>query len=48
MTSVCRELGAEHDMAAFMDVVAKRFCEVYDRDVTDVPRERLGLAAPVA
>jgi lipoyl(octanoyl) transferase len=48
MTSVCRELGAEHDMAAFMDVVAKRFGEVYDRDVIDVPRERLGLAAPVA
>ena len=48
MTSVCRELGAERDMAAFMDVVAKRFGEVYDRDVIDVPRERLGLAAPVA
>ncbi|MFL5906495.1 MAG: lipoyl(octanoyl) transferase LipB [Solirubrobacterales bacterium] len=31
MTSVCRELGAEQDMDAFMDLVSDRFGEIYGR-----------------
>jgi lipoyl(octanoyl) transferase len=32
MTSVCRELGAEQDMDAFMEIVARRFGEIFDRE----------------
>jgi lipoyl(octanoyl) transferase len=32
MTSLCRELGAEQEMGAFMDTVAHRFGEVYERE----------------
>jgi lipoyl(octanoyl) transferase len=31
MTSVCRELAAEQDMDALMDVVTERFGAIYDR-----------------
>ncbi len=51
MTSVCRELGAEQDMDACMDVVAERFGEIYRRGpVPTEPAElagRLGTPAPV-
>jgi lipoyl(octanoyl) transferase len=32
MTSLSRELGAEQEMEAFMDVVTERFGAIYDRD----------------
>jgi lipoyl(octanoyl) transferase len=57
MTSVCRELGAEHDMDALMDIVARRFGEIYEREPVELPstQGRLlrfasggGQAAPVA
>jgi lipoyl(octanoyl) transferase len=32
MTSLSRELGAEQEMDAFMDVVTERFGAIYDRD----------------
>ena len=44
MTSLCRELGAEQDMDAFMDTVAERFGEIYGR--RPVEREA-GELAPV-
>jgi lipoyl(octanoyl) transferase len=47
MTSVCRELGAEQDMGAFMDAVAERFGDVYGRGPVEVPPARLGQATPV-
>jgi lipoyl(octanoyl) transferase len=31
MTSVCRELGAEQDMEAYMEIVARRFGEIFQR-----------------
>jgi len=51
MTSVCRELGAEQDLDACMDVVAERFADIYGRRIvatdTAALAERLGEAAPV-
>jgi lipoyl(octanoyl) transferase len=51
MTSLCRELGAEQDMTAYMDTVAERFGVVYGREpVPTEPEalaELLGEAAPV-
>jgi hypothetical protein len=47
MTSVCRELGAEQDMEAFMDTVTARFGEVYGRRPVEVPPAELGRATPV-
>jgi len=32
MTSVCRELGAEQDLAASMEIVAQRFGEIFERE----------------
>ena len=32
MTSVCRELGAEQDMALYMEDVARRFGEIFERE----------------
>jgi lipoyl(octanoyl) transferase len=43
MTSVCRELGAEQDMDDYMDVVAERFGEIYERE--PIPTEPASLAA---
>jgi lipoyl(octanoyl) transferase len=49
MTSVCRELGAEQDMEAFMDVVTERFGEAYEREPQTVPAADLAsVAAPAA
>lgn len=48
MTSVCRELGGEQDMAAFMDVVTERFGEVYGRGPVPVGPERLDPAGTPA
>ena len=51
MTSLCRELGAEVDMDAYMDVVSQRFGEIYGRKpVATEPEalaELLGEPAPI-
>jgi lipoyl(octanoyl) transferase len=51
MTSVCRELGAEFEMDGFIDVVARRFGEIYVREPIDVGpdalAERVDGPAPV-
>jgi lipoyl(octanoyl) transferase len=51
MTSLCRELGAEQRMDAYMDVVAERFGEIYERDPVPAEPETLaelvGGRAPV-
>jgi lipoyl(octanoyl) transferase len=39
MTSVCRELGAEQDMARYVEIVARRFGEIFERD--PVPGDEL-------
>jgi lipoyl(octanoyl) transferase len=48
MTSLCRELGAEQDMDAFVDAVAERFGDIYGRERVDISpselAERAGLA----
>jgi lipoyl(octanoyl) transferase len=36
MTSLCRELGAEQDMGAFMDTIAGRFGALYERDPVEI------------
>jgi lipoyl(octanoyl) transferase len=41
MTSLTRELGAEQNMDAFMDVVRDRFGEVYERAPVEVAPEEL-------
>jgi lipoate-protein ligase B len=41
MTSLCRELGREQDMGAFMDTVAQRFGRVYGRDPVEVEPGKL-------
>jgi lipoate-protein ligase B len=41
VTSLCRELGAEQDIDAFMDTVAHTFGNVYEREPLDVEPERL-------
>jgi lipoyl(octanoyl) transferase len=41
MTSVCRELGREQEMGAFMDVIRDRFGDVYGREPVEVPSEQL-------
>ena len=48
MTSVCRELGAEQDMGAFMDTVAARFGEVYGRVPRTVPAADLTAGSAAA
>ncbi len=48
MSSVCRELGAEHDMGAFMDVVTERFGEIYEREPIPVEPEALAERAEAA
>jgi len=32
MTSVCRELGAEQNLDAYMEVIARRFGEIFERE----------------
>jgi lipoyl(octanoyl) transferase len=41
MTSLCRELGGEQDMDAFMDTIAGRFGNVYERHLEEVDAGRL-------
>ena len=52
MTSLCRELGAEQDMGAFMDTIAGRFGEVYEREPVEVEpaalSERVDAIDPLA
>jgi lipoyl(octanoyl) transferase len=43
MTSVTRELGEQQDLDAFMDVVAERFGQIFER--RPVEREAAGLAS---
>jgi lipoate-protein ligase B len=51
MTSLCRELGSEVDMDAYMEVVAEGFGEIYGRDPVptefDALAELVGEPAPV-
>jgi lipoyl(octanoyl) transferase len=35
MTSVCRELGSEQDMDAYLEIIARRFCEIFEREPVD-------------
>ena len=41
MTSLCRELDGQQDMGAFMDTVAGRFGELYERQPVEVEPARL-------
>jgi lipoyl(octanoyl) transferase len=41
MTSMCRELGAEQDMDAVMDVVTERFATIYERDAVATEHSQL-------
>jgi lipoyl(octanoyl) transferase len=41
MTSLCRELGSEVDMDAYMDVAAERFGEIYGREPVPADPESL-------
>jgi lipoyl(octanoyl) transferase len=45
MTSLCRELGAAQDLAAYMDVVSERFSQIYSRQLA--PLEAADLAERV-
>ncbi|HEY3191174.1 MAG TPA: lipoyl(octanoyl) transferase LipB [Solirubrobacterales bacterium] len=50
MTSVCRELGAEQDMGAYMEVVSRLFAEIYGREPVEAAEtltELTGDPAPV-
>jgi lipoyl(octanoyl) transferase len=50
MTSVCRELGAEQDMGSYMDDVARRFGEIFEREPVPAGArlaDLTGVAAPV-
>ena len=47
MTSLSRELGAEQDVGAFGDTVARRFAAVFEREPAEAQSEDLGLEAPV-
>jgi lipoyl(octanoyl) transferase len=50
MTSVCRELGAEQDMDAYMDLVGALFGRIFEREPVETDRtlaELAGGAAPV-
>ncbi|HEX3561697.1 MAG TPA: lipoyl(octanoyl) transferase LipB [Solirubrobacterales bacterium] len=42
MTSICRELGSDVNMEAYMDVVAEGFGEIYERDPVPTSVEALG------
>jgi len=46
MTSICRELGAAQDLAAYMDVVGERFCEIYDRTPVEIEAGELSKRVP--
>ena len=49
MTSLTRELGAEQDMGAFMDTIARVFGELYEREPLEVePSELTPGPQPVA
>jgi lipoyl(octanoyl) transferase len=41
MTSVSRELGREHEMDAFEDIVAERFGEIYERKPVELSADEL-------
>jgi len=46
VTSLSRELGDEQDMGAFMDTVARRFGDVYEREPVEVGPENLDPPTP--
>jgi len=41
VTSVSRELGAEHDLESFADTVAERFGELFERSLVEVQQAEL-------
>jgi lipoyl(octanoyl) transferase len=45
VTSVSRELGAEHDLDGFADTVAERFGELFGRSLVEVERAELPAGA---
>jgi lipoyl(octanoyl) transferase len=48
MTSVCRELGNEQGMGQFIDVVAARFAEIYERRAVEMTAGELAETVPGA
>lgn len=46
VTSLSREHGAEQDLGAFADSLARRFGEVYERELVPTTLEELGLPQP--
>jgi lipoyl(octanoyl) transferase len=48
MTSLTRERGAEQDMGAFMDTIARVFGELYEREALEVEPSELTGPQPVA
>ena len=48
MTSLARELGAEQDLAAFAATLARRFAEIYGRDLVEVSLAGLLERVPAA
>jgi lipoyl(octanoyl) transferase len=46
MTSVCRELGAEQEMEAYIEIVARRFGEIFERQLVPAG-DRFGEPVPV-
>ncbi len=46
MTSICRELGAERDLAAVMTTVAERYGEVFERAPVEVTATELAAKVP--
>jgi lipoyl(octanoyl) transferase len=48
MTSVCRELGSQREMASFMDAVTARFAEIYERRGVEIPAGELAERVPDA
>jgi hypothetical protein len=48
MTSVCRELGSQREMATFMDAVTARFAEIYERRGVEISAGELAERVPDA
>jgi lipoyl(octanoyl) transferase len=48
MSSLVRELGAEQDMDRFADALARRWCEVYEREPVTMAPEDVAAAVPGA
>ncbi len=48
MTSICRELRSQQEMATFMDAVTARFAEIYERRGVEIPAGELAERVPDA